>query len=63
MEARAWKAQEETKRRQVMYFPTMTSKQNKLDELIDRYITITKKGLLLILLFSIIEYFQHLLCQ
>ncbi len=38
MEARAWKAQEETKRRQGMYFPTMTSKQNKLDELIDRYI-------------------------
>jgi len=39
MEARTWKAQEETKRRQGMYFPTMTSKQNKLDELIDRYIT------------------------
>ena len=38
MEARTWKAQEETKRRQGMYFPTMTSKQNKLDELIDRYI-------------------------
>jgi hypothetical protein len=38
MEARAWKAQEETKRRQGTYFPTMTSKQNKLDELIDRYI-------------------------
>jgi hypothetical protein len=38
LEARTWKAQEETKRRQGMYFPTMTSKQNKLDELIDRYI-------------------------
>lgn len=38
MEARTWKAQEETKRRQGLYFPTMTSKQNKLDELIDRYI-------------------------
>jgi integrase len=38
VEARTWKAQEETKRRQGMYFPTMTSKQNKLDALIDRYI-------------------------
>lgn len=38
LEARTWKAQEETKRRQGMYFPTMTSKQNKLDELIDRYV-------------------------
>lgn len=37
-EARRWKAQEETKRNQGMYFPTMTSKQNKLDALIDRYI-------------------------
>lgn len=39
VEARTWKAQEETKRRQGMYFPSMTSKQTKLDELIDRYIT------------------------
>lgn len=38
VEARTWKAQEETKRRQGMYFPSMTSKQTKLDELIDRYI-------------------------
>jgi hypothetical protein len=38
VEARTWKAQEETKRRQGMYFPSMTSKQIKLDELIDRYI-------------------------
>ena len=38
VEARTWKAQEETKRRQGMYFPTMTSKQNKLETLIDRYI-------------------------
>jgi hypothetical protein len=37
-EARAWKAQEETKRRQGLYFPSMTSKQNKLEALIDRYI-------------------------
>jgi hypothetical protein len=40
IEARTWKAQEETKRRQGMYFPSMTSKQNKLDALIDRYIAI-----------------------
>jgi integrase len=38
VEARTWKAQEEAKRRQGMYFPSMTSKQNKLDALIDRYI-------------------------
>lgn len=38
VEARAWKAQEEFKRRQGMYFPEMTSKQNKLGQLIDRYI-------------------------
>lgn len=38
VEARNWKAQEETKRRQDMYFPSMTSKQTKVDELIDRYI-------------------------
>lgn len=38
VEARTWKAQEETKRRQGMYFPSMTSKQTKVDELIDRYI-------------------------
>ena len=38
IEARTWKAQEETKRRHGMYFPSMTSKQTKLDELIDRYI-------------------------
>ena len=29
VEARAWKAQEEVKRRQGMYFPTMTSKHNR----------------------------------
>lgn len=38
IEARTWKAQEETKRRQGMYFPEMTSKQNKLGQLIDRYV-------------------------
>jgi integrase len=38
VEARTWKAQEETKRRQGLYFPSMTSKENKLGALIDRYI-------------------------
>lgn len=38
VEARTWKAQEEVKRRQGLYFPSMTSKQNKLGQLIDRYI-------------------------
>lgn len=40
VEARVWKSQEETKRRQGMYFPSMTSKQNKLNALTDRYIQI-----------------------
>ena len=38
VEARAWKTQEEAKRRQGMYLPSMTSKHKKLGELIDRYI-------------------------
>lgn len=38
LEARAWKTQEEAKRRQGMYLPSMTSKEKKLGELIDRYI-------------------------
>jgi integrase len=38
VEARAWKTQEEAKRRQGMYLPSMTSKHKKLYELIDRYI-------------------------
>lgn len=39
VEARTSKAQEEVKRRQGMYFPSMTSKYNKLGDLLDRYIT------------------------
>ena len=36
VEARTWKAQEETKRRQGMYFPSMTSKQkNSMSSLTD----------------------------
>ena len=42
MEARAWKTQEEAKRRQGLYLPSMTSKHKKLSELIDRY-TISRK--------------------
>ena len=38
LEARSWKTQEEAKRRQGMYLPSMTSKHKKLGELIDRYI-------------------------
>lgn len=38
IEARTWKTQEEAKRRQGMYLPSMTSKHKKLEELIERYI-------------------------